>query len=456
MNRIIVTIVFLLTMTQIGKAQEDIFALGLQLGIGARALAMGGAYTAVGGDYSASYWNPAALAAIKRIEVYGSLNHFASENNTSLLDNAQVFSRTSMKDEADFTKLNDFGMAYVVPTIQGSLVLSFGFNRVKSYDSHFDFGAFNYTSDDSVSQAWNEIENGSLNTWVLAGAIDVSPKISLGMGLNFWTGGSEFQSTFREDDVDNIYTDFDNFTREDNLDNEISGFNVKLGALYRINQMLKFGATITTPVTYKVKEDWSLLEEITDDDGYLVDEYSDEGAFEYKIRSPWTFSTGASVSLLNFVFAGDLEFIDWSQIEYKSEPPVEGISENQANREIRENYQSNAKKVLGFSFPVNNPRIRLGAEFTLPLTGLSFRAGYFRDPSIYKNASLDEDKQFYSAGLGFLLDKQIKLDIAYVHGFWKRFNSGLDIYDSDRLTDVGDYVEEIKVNKLLVSLAFRL
>ncbi|MBI3298899.1 MAG: PorV/PorQ family protein [Elusimicrobia bacterium] len=40
----------------------------LDLGIGARALALGGAYTALGEDAHSLYWNPAGLAALKRRE----------------------------------------------------------------------------------------------------------------------------------------------------------------------------------------------------------------------------------------------------------------------------------------------------------------------------------------------------------------------------------------------------
>jgi len=416
-------------------AQEEIFSLGMQLGTGARAIAMGGAYTSVGGDFSASFWNPAALADIKRVEFYGSLSHLMRQNTVEFSD--IPFNSTVNENEENFTRFNDVGLAYPVPTQQGSLVFSFGYNRVKSYDSNFDFRAFNFSEDDSVNQAWKELETGSLNTWTAAGAMAVSPNMKVGVGLNFWTGGSDFQTTFREVDIDDIYADFENFTRDDGLNTNISGFNVKIGGLIDL-PLLRLGATVSTPITFKVKEDFFTSEKLLDDNLDLAEESFDEGFFEYRIKSPWTFTGGASLNLLNFIFSGDVEYNDWTQIKYKSEPPFAGVTETEANLSIRNNYRATT-------------RIRLGGEFTLPLTGLSFRAGYFRDPSMFQGASSDEDKQFYSAGIGFLVDKQVRLDVAFVHGFWKNFNQGLPGTD-----DINDYVEDIQVNKAYVSLAFRL
>ncbi|MCH8871178.1 outer membrane protein transport protein [candidate division KSB1 bacterium] len=411
---------------------EEIFSFGMQLGTGARAIAMGGAYTSVGGDFSASFWNPAALANIRRVEFYGSLSHLMRQNTVEF---GVPFDPAINESEENFTKFNSAGLAYPVPTEQGSLVFAFGYNQVKSYDSNFDFRAFNFSPDDSVNQAWKELETGSLNTWTASGAMAVSPNMSVGVGLNFWTGGSDFQTTFREVDIDDIYADFENFTRDDGLNTNISGFNVKIGGLIEL-PLLRLGATISTPITFKVEEEWSFHEEELFDDGSFVDSL-DAGIFEYRIRSPWTFSGGASLNLLNFVFSGDIEYNDWTQIKYKSEPPFSGVTETEANLSIRDNYRATT-------------RIRLGGEFTLPLTGLSFRAGYFRDPSIFKDVSSHEDKQFYSAGIGFLVDKQVRLDVTLVHGFWKNFNQ--DLPGTDATIDY----EDIEVNKAFVSLAFRL
>jgi len=40
----------------------------LRMGVGARALAMGGAFTAIADDATAAYWNPAGLTKIENIE----------------------------------------------------------------------------------------------------------------------------------------------------------------------------------------------------------------------------------------------------------------------------------------------------------------------------------------------------------------------------------------------------
>ncbi|MCH8955002.1 hypothetical protein IIA28_06755, partial [candidate division KSB1 bacterium] len=155
----VVTLGVVICLSGSSPAQEEIFSLGMQLGTGARAIAMGGAYTSVGGDFSASFWNPAALANIRRVEFSGSLSHLMRQSTAEFSD--IPFNATINQNEENFTRFNDLGLAYPVPTQQGSLVFSFGYNRVKSYDSNFDFRGFNPDDSVSVNQAWKELETGS-------------------------------------------------------------------------------------------------------------------------------------------------------------------------------------------------------------------------------------------------------------------------------------------------------
>ena len=51
--------------SQVSLADDNHALPMMRMGVGARALAMGGAYTAVASDATAGYWNPAALAQLE-------------------------------------------------------------------------------------------------------------------------------------------------------------------------------------------------------------------------------------------------------------------------------------------------------------------------------------------------------------------------------------------------------
>ena len=68
MKRLIPAFLFLLA----GAAQSAETASYLDIGVGARGLAMGGAYTALADDAHSVYWNPAGLARLEKREVAAS------------------------------------------------------------------------------------------------------------------------------------------------------------------------------------------------------------------------------------------------------------------------------------------------------------------------------------------------------------------------------------------------
>lgn len=430
----------LLALGAAAEAQEDFIRHpGAEFGVGARAIGMGGAFTAVGDDYTASYWNPAALAQIRRFEVLASLSHSLLENNASGVG-------LRVKDEASFTRVNSLGFAYPVPTYRGSLVFSVGYNRLKPYDSNLSFEWFNNTANDSVQQSWSELEEGSLNNWIFAGAVDVAPNLSVGASLNYWTGKDDYQFSFVEQDNLDIYT-LRNFRLDDNIVSEFRGFNLKLGSLYHLNSNLRLGATIAIPTTFKVTENWTTDSETRFDDGSR-EPSSTQGSFEYHIRSPFAFAAGASLNLAGLLLAGSAEFIDWSQTRYTTSPPIEGLSKNKANEEIARNYRGVA-------------RLRAGAEFTLPGLGMQIRAGYFLDPSPLADSPRDADREFLTYGIGFLLNKQVKFDVAYIDGSYRLYNPPLsdDFTDDRNLIDYDDDIpinEKLSVKKVVATIAFRL
>jgi long-subunit fatty acid transport protein len=305
----------------------------------------------------------------------------------------------------------------------------------------------NTTPGDSVQQDWSEIEEGSLNNWVFAGAVEVAPNFSLGAALNVWSGTDEYQFSFEESDTPfDLYT-FNKFRIDNTVSSKFSGYNLKLGGLYRPVSNFRLGFTIATPVTYTVTDEWRDGEKTTFDDN-AIDETVDRGTIKYKIRSPFTFGAGASLNVANLLLAASIENTDWSQVRYISDPPFAGVSKIEANEDLTRKYR-------------NTTRYHLGAEFTFPLIDLQVRGGYFYDPTplgedyfvngvIPKNAN----REFFTAGVGVFLDKQIRLDVGVISGRWNDYKDPLTDFADDTDDDL-PISEKITFNKLFAALAFR-
>ncbi len=71
MKKIGLIVIFCMALVAKGNTQGYSAASFLELGIGARAMAMGGAFVAVANDGSAFYWNPAGISTLLRSEVFG-------------------------------------------------------------------------------------------------------------------------------------------------------------------------------------------------------------------------------------------------------------------------------------------------------------------------------------------------------------------------------------------------
>ena len=142
-------------------------------------------------------------------------------------------------------------------------------------------------------------------------------------------------------------------------------------------------------------------------------------------------------------------------MRYKTQPPIDGLSESEANDRIRRQYRETM-------------RLHLGAEFTIPLIDLQVRGGYLYDPTILSQEAFQEfynisevpqdaNREFLTAGLGIFLDKQVRLDLAVMTGTWQEYKAPLYDYGDGQGNDI-DVIpvsEKIRVNKALATLAFR-
>ena len=376
------------------------------LGVGARALGMGGAYTGVANDYSALFWNPAGLAQMEYGEFSFGLFH------TNFLDGSNLLSSSTSSQASNATKLNALGIAYPIPVQRGSLVLAFGYQRENDFTTGLSFNGFSpnssiiqsdpytwapdgsfYPSDVSnniayqlyladldtltgkfispikgqLTQVGKTTEEGGLNNWSAGGAIDVGKNLSVGVTLTYVSGTYKYNRNYQEQDTKNVYTsatganfDFDQLVLDDNVETDITGVNAKLGLMYRQPDHFRIGLTIKTPTSFRIKESFSTTAQSFFDNGFGAGPLDFSGSDEYDIVTPWVFGAGASVMIQDLVLSGDVDYTDWTSLELQN--ANNGLDLVALNQNIKDNLRGAAN-------------LRAGAEYDLRGAGLRLRVG---------------------------------------------------------------------------------
>ncbi len=415
-----------LVMASAGLAQNEAFLLGTSSGVGGRALSMGSAYLAIADDYSATLWNPAGLTQLRRMELFASMSYLKYNDEAT-------FANTSNTDKTTKTKLNSIGFAFPIPTYRGSMVLAVGYNKIRNFDAGFLFDRHNSRLD--VQQTYNEIEAGDMANWVLSGAIEVTPNMSVGASFNLWRGEDEYTWDFFEQDINNTYY-YDTYSYNQQVLTKFQATNFKIGLMYQLGILGRLAATVSTPVKITAKEEWSEnISQVEDEDSPDADYTdSDGGNWKYGLEATWSFAAGAAFTLLpNIVLSADVEYNDWAQMRYTTEPPVG--NKYSKNLNFKQNFEATTT-------------IRLGGEFTIPLLNTQLRAGIIRQPSPRIYASEKADRNYLTAGCGILLDKQVKLDVAAIRGWWQ--NDGTYLSE-----DFSDISEKIVVDKIFATISIR-
>ncbi|HOT96393.1 MAG TPA: hypothetical protein PLN61_07005 [bacterium] len=416
---------------------EDFFGMGNELGVGARAIGLGGAYIGVADDYSGMYWNPAGIGQMKRRE----FNIGFSQNNVK---SAADFLAASNETDNSFTRLNSVGLVFPVPTARGSLVFGLGFDKTRDHDGMVDIGAL---SPDSLFESNSILDEGSRSQFTLSGSVEAGPNLFVGASINFIDGKRDHSAEFKQEDIYDLYylpgdsadptdnADWTSYSTVNGLTSELDATNIKLAMLYRSEKVWRLGATLTLPTTYKIRENWQSSEEEYYDaqhDRYL---YNDEGTYEYRYTEPYAVALGFSAKVFDLaLLSADAEFKDWTQAKFEDDPPISGMTQSGANRAIKREMEATT-------------RLHGGAEINLPGTNLRLRGGVFSDPSPYKDKSIRPDRTFYSGGISFMMDRQAMLDLTYVRGNWqeKNYNTGA----------AGPIALDRTLNKVVATLSLR-
>jgi long-subunit fatty acid transport protein len=439
------------------------------LGANARALGMGNSYISLSDDASAAFFNPAGFGLLKRIEFSGGLSYQGAGNTTTFFNQSTDYDNST-------TRLDRISFAFPFPTTRGSLVFGLSYHNTKDFTGAMKFDGFNagnssliqnlnidsnipfdlFLTDEDyntpingrLQQSGSILTEGGINNWTLSGAIEVYKNIFVGANLNIISGSFESNNEYYEDDVNGLYqgqidpgdartTDFRTFYLNRILNWDLGGWDAKIGFLYQLKNNARFGVTVQFPKSFSIEEtfDVSGYSQFANNSFDLASaDYSDK--VEYDIITPYELSAGFSFNYAGLIFSAEGTLIDYSQTEFDGEG--DGLSTSyitSLNKDIKDQLTA----VINYN---------LGLEYTIPTVGLRLRGGFIMQPSAYKDDPSEFNRKYLTAGIGFLTDETIGIDLGYAHGWWNDIG---DNYGSN----VSRTSQEVTTDKVIITATYR-
>lgn len=483
-SRILVVFVLLTSLEAFAQFPEDALRLGQAgFGVSARSMSMGNAMTGLSEGYDATYFNPAGLAQSYQSQVTMGLNFLGYNNNTDYLAKSSSLSSSQ-------TDLSSLGLVYPFPTTKGSFVIALGYNRGNDFNTALSFNAYNPNSsivpslydgdvnydipfnvgledttgkivlNKNVNQKGTVHESGGLNNWLVAGAVDIAQDFSIGLTLNLISGSYHYARQWTETDPNGYWTNtqlsdvagargLGSFVLNDNVDQDLSGWNAKVGFLYRLPDengkvIARFGGTIEFPTFITVDEKYSDAGTASFLTSATMSYTTPGGNNNYDVTTPFKFGFGASGGISILTVAADIQYVDWTQLQFNtsSGPTLPSDFINNLNSQIKSEFRATTD-------------LRVGAELALANSDYStfvpyVRGGFAFYQSPYVGDGSDQARKFASGGIGFRIQNSIDLDLAYQYGWW---NTSEQLY-FDPVTNAG-YVTTNKITNTNFMFTFK-
>jgi hypothetical protein len=446
----LLTFILLASICGLSQAQNETDALRLSQNFyqgTARSMAMGGAFGALGADFSTLSTNPAGIGLYRTSEFTISPEIFYSKTGS---DYNGFFGQD---DRSNFNLSNlGFVATTKAPENSGSMLkyyqIGFGMNRTNTYnnstyiigdnyanskvdvyldqlgttdpsfienDFPFDLypawyvyvldtvrdnnGDLFYTSpvpQGGIRQEESQTLKGSNNEWLFAVGANLNDVIYVGATLGLPYSRYFRTSTFTEYDNGDSIPGFEEWSYSEFLETRGWGVNLKLGVIAWPVEWLRLGGAFHTPTLYYGMHDTWYTSTDARLDGVYNRKDSPQGSYEYDITTPLrAIGSAALIIGKSGTVSFDYEFVDYSTAS------LDAIDYNfrEENDAIHQNFTSTSN-------------LRFGTEWRY--SNLAFRGGYSIYGSPYAEGVNDGATKSYSFGIGYQEDG-FGLDFAYVH-----------------------------------------
>lgn len=428
----------------------------------ARMQGLAGAQTALGADLSAPLANPAGLGLFRKsmftispaIQFNSSSSNFKSsidnktsnnnKDNFNISNIAIVFANT---DKGGQWKSEGFAITYnrinnyhnrisykgnsdnsisdaYINNANNSNIHPDGLeydNESNAYDetgmayytyllNHDELGYYRFSEGVPVIQEEYIVTKGAKSQWDFGYGANYENKLFLGASIGVPTIRKEVSRTYTETFQDNNQ-EIQSIELTDTEITRGTGINVKAGLIYKINDIVRIGASAQSPTYYRLREEYeaSLTTNFNFIDFYEGDSvYTEYGNsytsnlvpynFNYTLVSPYHLNGGISLFFgkKGFVSA-DVEYIGYNRMRLNSD--TDNFQGD--NQTIQNIYKGSMNYRLGAEFRHQNLRIRGGYA-------------YYGDPVRSGVGNIDLSRQFITGGIGLKFESYF-LDLGVVY-----------------------------------------
>lgn len=442
-------------------AQNEIDALRYSrqtFGSTARSLSMGGAFGALGADFSSLMSNPAGIGVFRKSEFSVSLGFNQRTTESEYLG--------EMDSDASFNvDIPNLGLVLAYPRNSEKaewkqLGFAIGYNRTANFNSETFYEALNlensildsfleelpasgatptdlfydypfsldlayqtylinpsnpdstfYSSvipNGGAFQSRRSSTSGGMGEFTLGFGGNYRDFLYFGITIGFPSIQYEEESFFTESDKDNqIYVadtnivnrDFESLRYDTYLETSGNGFNARFGMIVRPADWIRAGVAIHTPTYYYMSDIYSssLRSSFANGNSYSYD--SPEGNYSYRLRTP-------------FRAVGSLAFIigQWGLVSFD----YEMTGYDKAKLKASDYDFSNENKIIRTIYSSYASIFRGGVE--LKYEKFAFRAGAALYSSPFEKGFVtsrsDQETISYTGGIGFR-DKRFYVDLGY-------------------------------------------
>lgn len=447
----------------------------------ARYMGLGGAFNALGADFSTLSHNPAGIALYKSSEISITPSIFVGRSESTYFGDLD-------EDERYNFNLGNVGIVMVSnPTLKNpgsdwkNFQFGFGLNRLANFNNRVAITGFNesssfltpyvieannanYTLDeldafgsglaydtyligyDSIAaEYWIDMPDGnvrqrkfieskgSINEMVFSVGANYKDRIYLGATLGVPYLKYRETAIYSESDVNNESEYFGSFSKTDELETTATGINLKIGIIARPNDWIRIGAAIETPTFYSdMVDNYSTTFKANFDTLYGTKRAGADGLYEYELTTPFRASAGIGFIIgKSGLISADYELVDYSKSRLRSND-YDFDLENSA---IKNDYQQ-----------AHN--IRLGTEWRYGM--ISFRGGYALLGNPYVEG-VSSSVSSYSAGIG-IRGQKFYVDLT---GVFSGMDDEYHLYNAPSGTDAA--IADVKLNNtmFLMTLGLR-